>query len=257
MTLCSDETIETQGVGMPVPAQGPASGWDRRLNPRLWDTDWLVLKGMRASIAQCAERLAQPGKVALDFGCGSMPYKPLFSARGMTYLGADLGQASDVAVTPDGRLEAADGSADLVVSFQVLEHVRDVGRYLNEARRVLKPGGHLLLSTHGSWLYHPHPEDHRRWTRLGLIGELDTYGFEVTECVPVAGPLGWTTMVRLTCLAVTLRGVPLIGHGLAGLAAIVMNLKAALEERITPASVTKDNACVYVTVSRLKLDVTP
>ncbi|MFW1494634.1 methyltransferase domain-containing protein, partial [Vibrio parahaemolyticus] len=79
-----------------------------------------------------------------------------------------------------------------VVSFQVLEHVRDVGCYLNEARRVLNTGGRLLLSTHGTWLYHPHPEDHRRWTRLGLIDELATYGFEVTDCVPVVGPLAWT-----------------------------------------------------------------
>jgi hypothetical protein len=57
-------------------------------------------------------------------------------------------------------------------------------------------------------------------------------------------------MVRLTCFAVALRRLPLIGKGLANMVAVFMNLKAAIEDRVTPAWVTKDNACVYVTLSR-------
>src|SRR5262249_23667852 len=110
--------------------------------------------------------------------------------------------------------------------------------------------GVMLLSTHGTWLYHPHPEDHRRWTREGLIGDLAVGGFEVVDCIPVVGPLAWTTIVRLTCFAVALRRIPGIGNILAGTAAVVMNLKAAAEDWITPQWVTKDNACVYVTLSR-------
>jgi len=85
------------------------------------------------------------------------------------------------------------------VSFQVLEHVRDIDTYLKEAGRVLRDDGLMLLSTHGTWLYHPHPEDHRRWTREGLIGEIARRGFQVTDCIAVVGPLAWTSMVRLTC----------------------------------------------------------
>jgi SAM-dependent methyltransferase len=151
---------------------------------------------------------------------------------------------------PTASLAAADRSADLVVSFQVLEHVRDIDTYLHEAGRVLRDDGLMLLSTHGTWLYHPHPEDHRRWTREGLIGELERRGFEVTDCIAVVGPLAWTTMVRLTCFAVALRRLPVFGKGLAGVIAMFMNLKAAVEDWVTPAWVTKDNACVYVTLSR-------
>ena len=107
-----------------------------------------------------------------------MPYADLFTARGVTYRGADLGSAQDVEIRADGTLAAVDGSADLVVSFQVLEHVRDIDTYLREAKRVLRDDGLLLLSTHGTWLYHPHPEDHRRWTRQGLIAELELRGFD-------------------------------------------------------------------------------
>jgi Methyltransferase domain len=228
----------------------PAFEQQRRLQPRLWDTDWLVLRGMHNAIADLAGRIASPGIVALDFGCGAKPYAQLFTERGATYIGADLDAGHDIQIRASGTLAAPDRSADLVVSFQVLEHVRDIDTYLGEARRVLRDNGLLLLSTHGTWLYHPHPEDHRRWTRAGLIGDLDKRGFEVTDCIAVVGPLGWTTMVRLTCIAVALRKLPLVGKGLAGAIAVVMNLKAAAEDRITPTWVTKDNACVYVTLSR-------
>lgn len=244
----------------PSPAAAPTAmtfEQRRRLNPRLWDTDWLVLRGMRTAIETIADRIAMPGKVALDFGCGAMPYAPLFTARGVEYRGADLGTAAAVTIHPDGRLSAQDASADLVVSFQVLEHVRDLDMYLSEAARVLRPDGQMLLSTHGTWLYHPHPEDHRRWTREGLIGDIEARGFEVTECIPVTGPLAWTTMIRLTCIAVAARKVPLIGGAIANVFAVVMNLKARAEDAITPAWVTKDNACVYVTLSRPKRSPSP
>ena len=233
----------------------------RRRRPRLWDTDWLVLRGMHTAIDGMAGRLAAPGRTALDFGCGAKPYAPLFTGRGVTYIGADLGAASmatanvaepgpDVEIRADGTLAAGNSCADLVVSFQVLEHVRDITTYFSEARRVLRDDGRLLLSTHGTWLYHPHPEDHRRWTRQGLTGDIEAHGFELLDCIAVVGPLAWTTMVRLTCFAVALRKLPLIGNALASAVAVVMNLKAAAEDRITPAWVTQDNACVYVTLSR-------
>lgn len=233
-----------------LPEAAPSFEQRRRLKPRIWDTDWLVLRGMRTAIDLMADRIARQGKVALDFGCGSMPYASLFTTRGVTYVGADLGDAHDVEIRADGTLTAEAKSADLVVSFQVLEHVRDIDTYLREGARVLANDGVMLLSTHGTWLYHPHPEDHRRWTREGLIAELRQRDFEVIDCIPVVGPFAWTTMVRLTCLAVALRRLPLIGQGLAAAVAIIMNLKASAEDRITPAWVTRDNACVYVTLSR-------
>jgi SAM-dependent methyltransferase len=222
----------------------------RRLHPRLYDTDWLVLRGMREAIERLAQRIITPGKAVLDFGCGAMPYAPVFTSRGAVYRGADLGSGHEVEIRPDGTISAADRTAELVVSFQVLEHVRDIDTYLREAGRVLVADGQMVLSTHGTWLYHPHPEDHRRWTRPGLIAEIERHGFEVLECIPVVGPLAWTTLVRLTCFAVALRRVPLVGSGLASAVAVVMNLKAWIEDRITPGWVASDNACVYVTLSR-------
>src|SRR5207237_1168333 len=83
----------------------------------------------------------------LDFGCGARPYERWFADAGSHYRGADIDGAHEVAIKPDGSLASADGEYDLVASFQVLEHVWDLGAYLGEARRALRPQGWLLLST--------------------------------------------------------------------------------------------------------------
>ena len=221
----------------------------RRLKPRMIDSDWLVMRGMAREIRALAAQLGKPGAVVLDYGCGNMPYRPLFEAAGCRYVGADFDGAPDIAIAPDGRIDAADASADVVVSFQVLEHVRDLGRYFAEARRVLKPGGQLVLSTHGTWLYHPHPEDHRRWTRQGLVADMAAHGFHVTACAPVVGPLAWTTVLRLTGFSFVLKRIPALGPPAAAALAALMNARAWIEDAATPAGITADNACVYVTLS--------
>jgi SAM-dependent methyltransferase len=220
---------------------------ERRRAPRLWDTDWLMLRGLsRALDTQFAQVLA-PGLRLLDFGCGSMPYRTMVEQRGATYLGADLGEGATVAISAAGTLPLADASVDVVLSVQVLEHVRDLDRYLGEIARVLDDEGVLILSTHGTWLYHPHPEDHRRWTRTGLVADIEARGFTVQAIEAIGGPLATTTMIRLAGFAYFLRRAPLVGPALAGVLAVVMNLRAWIEDRVTPAALIRDNGCVYVT----------
>lgn len=44
------------------------------------------------------------------------------------------------------KLPFADNSFDAVVNIESAQHYKDVGRFLSEVRRVLRPGGHLLIS---------------------------------------------------------------------------------------------------------------
>ncbi|HEY3797819.1 MAG TPA: class I SAM-dependent methyltransferase [Caulobacteraceae bacterium] len=221
----------------------------RRLKPRMIDSDWLVMRGMAREIRALIARTVAPQMTVLDFGCGNMPYRPLFEAAGAHYLGADFDGSPDIHIDAAGHIDAPDATADLVVSFQVLEHVRDLATYFAEARRVLKPGGRLILSTHGTWLYHPHPQDHRRWTREGLIAEMAGYGFTVSDCAAVVGPLAWTTVLRLTGYCYVLKRAPVVGLPIAGALAAVMNTRAYVEDRLTPETITRDNGCVYVTLA--------
>jgi SAM-dependent methyltransferase len=139
----------------------------RRLYPRITDTDWLVLRELRSAIEDFAALTAGQGKAAIDFGCGSKPHRTIFESKGMIYRGAEFTDA-DILINDEGRVDARSASFDLVLSFQVLEHVRNVGNYLSEAHRLLHKSGWLILSTHGTWLYHPHPEDHRSVQRQHL-----------------------------------------------------------------------------------------
>jgi len=219
-----------------------------RADPRVWDLGWLVLRRQGQAIRRL---LANPalqlhGARVLDFGCGTRPYEPWLCAMGARYEGADIDAGHEVLVREDGMLSAAAATYDMVTSFQVLEHVWDLSVYLGEAWRVLKPGGSLLLSTHGSWFYHPHPGDYRRWTREGLRREVEARGFRLIDMHAVVGPLAWTTVLRSYGYAYALRPIPLAGPVLCASAALLANLLAWVEDRVTPTHITADNACVYV-----------
>jgi SAM-dependent methyltransferase len=98
-----------------------------------------------------------------------------------SYLGVDLPEnpAAEQHIDASGRTPLPDGYADVVWSTQVLEHVDSPAVYLEEAKRLLRPSGLLVLSTHGIWWHHPHPQDLWRWTGPGLVRLLSEHGFEV------------------------------------------------------------------------------
>lgn len=226
---------------------------DRRLSPRVWrDHDWFVMRGLRASIEFFLDHDSglRAGQRVLDFGCGDRPYAPLMARRRADYVAGDLDGEVDVRIEPGRPLDLPDSSVDGIVSFQVLEHVWDLDWYLGECRRLLKPGGWLLLSTHGNWLYHPHPTDFRRWTRDGLTQELGSRGLGVQAVRSVAGPLAWGTLFRLMGLRHALGRVPVLGPLCLVPLTLLMNLRMMVEDWITPAGLRDTNACVYVTLSR-------
>jgi SAM-dependent methyltransferase len=83
------------------------------------------------------------------------------------------------------RLPFADSSLDLVMAFDLLEHLHDDDSAVAEVRRVLKPTGTYLVAVPADprlWSSHDEAVDHvRRYTREGLLALLDRGGFEVTD----------------------------------------------------------------------------
>ena len=108
------------------------------------------------------------GLEVLDLGCGGGFMAEALARRGACVTGVDpSGPAlaagrlhaagADLAIDyRQGRGEAvpvATGTMDAVVCVDVLEHVDDLDRVLDEVRRVLKPGGLLLFDTiNRTWL---------------------------------------------------------------------------------------------------------
>ena len=112
-----------------------------------------------------------------------------------------------------------------------------------------RAGGWLTLSTHGTWPYHPHPADARRWTQDGLTKELQERGCDDVEVIAILGHLAWTSQIRLLGFREVLLRLPL-GRLLSGVCAVLMNLRIGIEERLTPARFRDTNACVYLTLSK-------
>ena len=81
----------------------------------------------------------------------------------------------------DLRLPFRDGAFDLVVLWQVLEHVFGRTRkcaVISEAVRVLKPGGHVLIETPNKWFpfdYHDNKMPFVHWTGPQALREWLTW----------------------------------------------------------------------------------
>lgn len=221
-----------------------------RARPRIWNTDWLVLRALARKIRNQASAHIRPGSMLVDLGCGDMPYAEMIRNMNIEYCGADIGSGGGLLIDESGRVPLVAGAAGAVLSIQVLEHVRDLNAYCAEIRRLLRDDGVLLLSTHGTWLYHPHPEDHRRWTRTGLIADLADRGLAVEEVEAIVGPLATTTLIRLTGFASLIRRIPLVGTPAVAILATLMNVRAVLEDALTPNSIRADNACVFLVRAR-------
>ena len=148
-------------------------------------------KALSARLEEMAAELQiQPGSRLLDYGCAELPYRHFFSASA-DYAGADLpgNPQAEIVLAEDGTVPVGDESFDAVLSTQVLEHVRDPELYLSECFRVLRPGGRMMLSTHGIFVFHPDPVDYWRWTCSGLERIIKQAGFGVTRTEGVVGLL--------------------------------------------------------------------
>ncbi|HZT79661.1 MAG TPA: class I SAM-dependent methyltransferase [Gemmataceae bacterium] len=232
----------------------PGTDGARRLRPRLWDYNYYVMSLIRRAVEGFVTAHVPPGSGArvVDLGCGDRPYEPLFAGRAAEYLGVDVGAnpAADITLKPGEPVPLPDGAADVVISSQVLEHVVDVAAYLGECRRLLRPGGWLLLSTHGFWLYHPYPTDVRRWTCWGLRHEIEQHGFRVEVQRGCLGPLAYTTLLRLQLLRGLLYQAGRAAYPVIGACSAAAQLLMMLEDRITPRQVEQENAAVYVIAAR-------
>ena len=165
-------------------------GVDRR-EPSLTHWARLTLRPLALLMQRAVVREVAPAgreQKVLDIGCGRKPYYPYFEAVSADYVGLDVHPGPQVDVV--GRAESLpfpDAAFDIVLSSQVLEHVLDPAAVIAEAYRVLKPDGVLLLSTHGTAAYHPHPTDLWRWTHEGLVAMLERSGSWSSVAVQAAG----------------------------------------------------------------------
>ncbi|NJM95015.1 MAG: class I SAM-dependent methyltransferase [Acaryochloridaceae cyanobacterium CSU_5_19] len=224
-----------------------------RLNPP-WTSDrYYVLLKLRQALEQTIAEYVSPRQqqqdqiVALDMGCGTMPYRSLFTAVVSQYLGADLASnpAADLGIDPaTGKVDLQASSVDLVISTQVLEHVESPAAYLAEAHRLCKAEGLLILSTHGYWPYHPIPTDYWRWTGAGLQKLLSDNQWEV---MTVTGVLGFAS--ASACLVQDAL-LPKIRRPFKRVFAFFMQRCIGFLDSLYSSEQRQENAAVYLILAR-------
>ena len=105
------------------------------------------------------DRIARPGDgLAIDVGCGPGTLLTELERRGWQALGVDLTETmlrrarvrssgANLILADAAALPLHTGVADLLVMAFVAPHLADLDRALQEARRVVRPGGHLACAT--------------------------------------------------------------------------------------------------------------
>lgn len=102
--------------------------------------------------------LLEPGNRILEIGCGIGTVVSELGQKGYHVTGTDISRVAieygldkypglDLQVQPAEDLGFADEAFDVVLSFDLFEHIAEIDRHVSEVRRVLKPEGYYLFQT--------------------------------------------------------------------------------------------------------------
>jgi SAM-dependent methyltransferase len=145
----------------------------------------------RRFIAKAANIHSSKTGICLDVGAGTAPYRQEISKHFAVrhYFAVDFTYRGSLDVIADARvLPIRDQSIDLVVCFEVLQHIAEYYAVLDEIRRVLRPEGLFIVSF--PFIYGEcGVVDFRRWTVAGMTQELESRGLVPVSSAQQGGAL--------------------------------------------------------------------
>lgn len=154
----------------------------KEFNPGIGKVFYFIRKALYQKVKQYAPELH--GRL-LDFGCGSKPYKALFTntteSIGLDYQGEGHSHENEnIDVYYDGKtIPFENESFNSIFSSEVFEHLFNIEEILPELNRVLKPKGRILITCPFVWNEHEVPVDFARYTRFALKSLFEKHGFEI------------------------------------------------------------------------------
>ena len=166
-------------------------GTEVRKLAALEDVHWWYRERRRLLARAIAD--LNPGR-AMDIGAAGGGNTRVLQAAGWSVAALEYGADGAVVAAERGlpvlrgdatALPVADASLDLVVAYDVLEHILDDDAAVAEVLRTLRPDGRFLIAVPADprlWSDHDVAVDHvRRYTRTTLNDVLERGGFEVTS----------------------------------------------------------------------------
>lgn len=154
--------------------------------------DRILLKRQIAAVARYVR-----GDV-IDIGAGHFDrYSRLFTYA--SYTRTDYQRSGNVDIVCTAYdIPVADGSYDSAVCTQVYEHLADPERAAREMYRVLRAGGHAIVTVPQMNELHEAPHDYFRYTRFGLHALFERTGFAVVEIHQRGGYYATLAQMRIT-----------------------------------------------------------
>lgn len=144
--------------------------------------DYAIATFLRAEFGRLP---SSAGGRLLDLGCGARPYEALYREHFEQRVAGDFEvRSANLDVRLDARaLPFNDGTFDVVLFSEVIEHVEDSQETLTEISRVLKPGGILLITWPFNYMMHERPNDYVRYTEYGMARALERHGLRLEALV--------------------------------------------------------------------------
>lgn len=151
------------------------------------------------------QRSAVRGRL-LDLGAGNQPYAEWYLGHCDTAVSTDIAPHAGLSTLCGAEsLPFADGSFDTVLATEVLEHVTDLERTVDEICRVLAPNGSVIVTMPYFYPTHEPPHDHRRLTHYGLRGAFERRGLVIDDLTAKGGVLTLGATVATTAVCTVLR----------------------------------------------------
>jgi len=163
-------------------------------NRKIFAPDYLHLSTVNNFVKE-ELRSIRPGMIVLDAGCGDQRYKKVLP-NGVAYVGLDYEETRILYYSdaPEPHIKATVESMpsdsnyyDVILCTEVMEHVESIYCALKEMKRVLKPGGKIIITVPFIFPEHNSPYDFRRFTYYGIINECNDVGFKLIHSERLGG----------------------------------------------------------------------
>jgi len=209
-------------------------------NPNITFPAYLVRNRLLKGISKYATDLKGD---LLDFGCGSKPYRDLFTVN--SYTGVDIENPGhshaneQIDFYYDGKkLPFEEKRFDSVFTTEVFEHVFNLPEILPDINRVMKINGQILITCPFAICEHEQPNDFARYSSFALKDIMKKNGFEVVRFEKLGNSVETVTQLWIMYLHINIhpyiRKVPLLRSAYRFITYTSLNIFALLFGKIFP-----------------------